>query len=192
MFCVEILEPNGNPRGKYAGDRDRIPNGTLGPAVDFEQAYKFSDKESADSFKDFMRTHYDNDFEVTEHEYADLPKCPDPPPPPKCKPPKLESNEIGDKIINYLNELKDLNSIAITALVTTVVKVGKLENAGAFVNHPHVMCGMSDEFVVVGMLGIVNGVCSVLGCGTIAAVFEDGKVNNFMWLEKYNESKGKK
>lgn len=187
MFYVEMLDVDGKPSGKYAGDRDSIPNGVLAPNVNLDQAYKFSDKESGERFEQFMRTHYEKDFVVAGDEVEVLPKVTEFPPMPKCKPPKLEANEIGVMIIDYLNELKDINSITITKLVRRVAKVGKLEDASGFVNHPHVMCGMSDDDVVVGMLGIVNGICSLLGCGTIAAVYDNNKVNEFVWLEKKNE-----
>ncbi len=68
MFCVELLEGNGNPRGRFAGDKGGAA-GTLGFNVEFAQAYRFADEESAERFKEFMRTHYDEEFLVTEHKY---------------------------------------------------------------------------------------------------------------------------
>ena len=80
--------------------------------------------------------------------------------------------ELARRVVDYLNELKMFDSLAMAALVGIRVPCNK-----ALALHP--TCQVAEYYGsnVVGLLGVLNGLCGIdeeTGFGPIAAVFEDG------------------
>lgn len=90
--------------------------------------------------------------------------------------------KIADRIVALMNEALALSPEAITSLVGYRVPC-----APALYDHPSIQVGPpldnSDKGPVLGLLGLLNGICKSSGSEVIAAVVEpDGRVSGFKRL----------
>ena len=77
--------------------------------------------------------------------------------------------ELAERLVDFLNELADLDKEAINALIRTRVGCNQ-----KLLNHPTVQVSVIDNNYTVGILGILNGLCGVYssGYGPIAAILD--------------------
>jgi len=90
----------------------------------------------------------------------------------------IRQNVTLDGTIAFLNELTAIDRVAMTMLLTNLVPCSK-----DLVKHPTVQVGEGQDGIpIVGLLGILNGLFGIDddGWGAIAAVFEDGKLVEFV------------
>lgn len=82
-----------------------------------------------------------------------------------------------DQMIDYLNELIELDRPAIAALIANRVPCNQ-----ALADHPTVQVHQQNDGFHVGLLGIINGFFGVNdnGWGPITVVFEDGNLRGFV------------
>lgn len=83
---------------------------------------------------------------------------------------KQEPNiELAQKIVDFLNELLEIDRPAIAALIANRVPCNQ-----RMADHPTVQVGAQHGGFHVGLLGILNGLCGIHenGMGAIAAIFE--------------------
>lgn len=84
----------------------------------------------------------------------------------------MKNKETFEKIINYLNELLEVDATAVESLVSNRVPCNE-----AMANHPTVSVSGRGEDYSVGLLGFLNGLCRDIEgetfFGPIVAVYED-------------------
>lgn len=82
----------------------------------------------------------------------------------------MQNLELASEIVNYLNELIELDRPAVAALVANRVPC-----RASFADHPTCQVLEQHGGFHVGLLGVLNGLCGVdeHGSGPIGAVFSD-------------------
>ncbi len=90
--------------------------------------------------------------------------------------------ERAQVIVDYLNELLELDRPAIAALIANRVPCNE-----ALSNHPTCQAGRQHGGYNVGLLGLLNGLCGVddKSWGAIAAVYDnpEGSSNTNEWYD---------
>jgi hypothetical protein len=89
---------------------------------------------------------------------------------------------LAEVVVDYLNELLEIDRAAIGALVDNKVPCNKL-----LANHPTVQVASKHAGCHVGLLGILNGLCGVKanGYGYIVAIFKDDGPPGYATLDHF-------
>lgn len=98
----------------------------------------------------------------------------------------IKQSVTVDEVIAYLNELIDIDRVAIAALIANRVPCNE-----ELAKHPTVQVYAQHGGYLVGMLGILNGLFGICddGRGPIAFVFKDGSLLKVDRSESYIEAK---
>lgn len=80
---------------------------------------------------------------------------------------------LAEKIVNFLNELVEIDKPALAALITNRVPCNE-----DLADHATVQVMSRNDGFSVGLLGVLNGLCGIYenGYGPIAAEFDEGKI----------------
>ena len=86
---------------------------------------------------------------------------------------------LAKRIVNFMNSLIELDKDAIVNLVNARMVCNK-----ALAEHPTVQVTGNDDMSLVGIIGILNGLCGIYdnGFGAIAAVTDNNGIQRFSFL----------
>lgn len=93
----------------------------------------------------------------------------------------MNNQKLAKQIVEFLNEIFKIDPAAVISLVET-----RFACNDKMADHSTVQVAESTSGYVVGLLGILNGICGVQenGMGFIAVIYEDDKIVGFKLLTR--------
>ena len=93
----------------------------------------------------------------------------------------MVDRELAQRVVDYLNDLRERDPAAIHALVETRTPCNE-----ALADHPTCQVAIEGSQASVGLLGVLNGLCGVdsQGWGPIAAHYDGDLLTGFSLRDK--------